>query len=259
MSRDQTVTSMIQSTSSPLYACAYCERHVRAARLRRLILTIFLLTAILACSAASRTSPQSAYVVQFRALSDESFGLAGAVVFSAHRPLGTTDDNGQLSLNLHGYEGQTVPIELECPNGYANPEKAEFVRLTHTKSVDARVDQPLRLEAICTRLLRDVAIIVRAAQGENLPVIVEGKVASQTTWDGFAQILLSVDRSVHSINVALDTSSRTNLKPKSPSRKYDLSGGDAILIFDQSFTVARPTRPYKVGTKQPKRVPYRID
>jgi hypothetical protein len=152
-----------------------------------------------------------------------------------------------------------VPIELKCPNGYANPEKAEFVRLTHTKSVDARLDQPLRLETMCTRLLRDVAIVVRAAQGENLPVTVEGKVAAQTTWDGFAQILLSVDRSVRSINVALDTSSRSNLKPKNPSRKYDLAGSDAILIFDQSFTVTRPTHPNRVGTKQTKHVPYRVD
>ncbi len=217
------------------------------------------MTSISGCSAAPRTPRQLAYAVQFHAISDESSGLEGAAVFSSHRPLGKTDVSGHLSFSLHGTEGQTVPIELECPSGYANPEKAEFVRLTHTRSVDARVDQPLRLEALCTRLLRDVVIVVRAAQGENLPVIVEGKVASQTTWDGFAQILLSVDRSVHSINVALDTSSRTNLKPKNPGRKYDLSGGDAILIFDQSFTVARPTRPYKVGTKQPKRVPYRID
>jgi len=104
-----------------------------------------------------------------------------------------------------------------------------------------------------------VVIVVHAERAGEIPVTVEGKTASVTSADGFAQVLLSLDRSVRSITVGLETAARANLKPRNPTRKYDMSFSDAILVFDQKFQTTRQLRARVAASKENRHIPYRVD
>jgi hypothetical protein len=121
--------------------------------------------------------------------------------------------------------------------------------------VEMEKTQPVRAAFICTRNERQVVVVVRAQGGPALGVIVDGMPVGATDAGGFAHVLVNVDRTVNKIAVGLDTTGNQYLRPKNPSRVFELSGKDTILLFDQTLVQApRPTRP-KVSTKY---VPYQI-
>jgi len=218
---------------------------------------IALLGSLLGCSNNPKPQPASEFKVEFQAESDNGIGLQGVEVSSNRRRLGQTNSKGRLDFVLHGIEGQIVPIDWGCPAGFMAPEHAKTLRLSHTKSVTISAPQPLKLDAICSRQMREVVVVIHAEQANAIPVTVDGKVASVTSTDGFAQVLLSVDRSIPSITVGLDTNARPNLKPKNPNRKYDLSSSDTLLIFDQKFNSVQPSR--AIARKESRHIPYRVD
>lgn len=68
------------------------------------------------------------------------------------------------------------------------------------------------------------------------------------------------DRKARTLSASLDTSGRPELKPQKPSRVFELTERDAILIFDQSFATpkrARMARPPRAAAKR--HIPYRVD
>jgi len=72
-------------------------------------------------------------------------------------------------------------------------------------------------------------------------------------------VLVKADRTTPSLNVSLDTSAHQELKPRNPSRTYELAGNDALLVFDQTFVAT--TKPVFHGgpAKPRKHIPYRVD
>jgi hypothetical protein len=218
---------------------------------------IVVLGLLLGCSRPLKTPVASEFNVEVHAESDYGAVLQGVEIYANRQPMGRTNDAGRLSFRLFGIEGQSVPIDWGCPEGHVAPAHAQTIRLAHTKSVAVGTPQPLKLEAVCPRRTREVVVVVHADQGNAIPVLIDGKIASVTSSDGFAQVLLNVDRSIRSIAVGLDTTSRPNLKPKNPSRKYDLSNNDSILILDQKFTALQPAR--AIIRKESRHIPYRVD
>jgi len=104
-----------------------------------------------------------------------------------------------------------------------------------------------------------VVVVVKAERGKNLPVSLNGKPVATTDADGHAHVLIEMDRSVTSLRVDLDTTAEHSLLPQNPGRTFDLHGRDAVLVFEQPFSVAaRPkARP---GAQAPRRhVPQRLD
>ena len=218
---------------------------------------IVLLGALLGCSSHPKQHLASEFKVELHAESDGGNVLQGVNVYSSHRLLGQTNNAGRLDFVLHGTEGQIEPIEWGCPEGYVATEHTKTLRLAHTKSVAISTPQPLKLDATCSRQMREVVVVVHGEQANTIPVMVDGKIASVTSSDGFAQVLLNVDRAILSVTVGLDTNTRPNLKPKNPTRKYDLSPNDTLLIFDQKFSALQPTR--AIVRKESRHVPYRVD
>ena len=218
---------------------------------------IALLGFSLGCSNNPRPQPATEFKVEFHAESDNGIGLQDVEVSSNRRRLGQTNSAGRFDFVLLGIEGQLVPIDWGCPAGFVAPEHAKTLRLTHTKSVTISTPQPLKLDVTCSRQMREVVVVIHAEQANAIPVTVSGKIASVTSSDGFAQVLLNVDRSIPSITVGLDTNARPNLKPKNPNRKYDLPSNDALLIFDQKFNAVQPIR--AIARKENRHIPYRVD
>lgn len=224
----------------------------------RTVIAAALLIAV-GCSAASSPHTDSRFEIEFRVNKDDGEAIKGASIRTGETQLGITGEDGKLRSELAGVEGQTLPIIVTCPDGFSGMEKPSTVRLTHTRRVDLNGYQAMRFEGVCTRNVRDIVVVVRAQGGAGVTLNVDGKPAGTTNADGIAHVLVHASRQVKSLSVSLDTSTRPELKPKNPSRTYELGGNDAILIMDQTF-VSAPKRVFRAAApKQQKHIPYRID
>jgi len=211
-----------------------------------------------ACSSQTAPRPQAdAFEVELRARNDDGAPLAGAAWAHSGQPIGETGPDGALRLTLRGREGQSMQTTIECPRGYAPPDTVPQVRLTHTRRISDKQQQPVTVEAVCTRTAREIALVVHAERGPALPVFVDGKPAGSTDADGNAHVLLRVDRAVRKLDVAVDTSAHGDLSPKNPARSFDLDGRDGVVVFAESFS-ATPAARAKIQAR-PKYVPYRVN
>ena len=227
---------------------------------RTLLGSLALLTLGLSACGAKHSEPVSPkYSVEFHMTNDDGQSLAGVEIDVGKNRVGTSDAEGMVKTDLSGAEGQTLPVAVSCPEGFTNPEKLTPLRLAHTRRVTLDGYQPLHVEATCRRNVRDIVVVVRARGGADLPLQVDGKSAGVTDADGIAHVLVRADRNTASLKVALDTSAHQELKPKNPSRTFELAGNDAILVFDQTF-VSSPKPVFHVGPGRPKRhIPYRVN
>ena len=208
------------------------------------IITAAVLLAIAgnACSAPTPSKPQAeAFAVELRARNDDGRPIAGATWTSDGHRLGETGPNGILPIILRGREGQLVQGTVGCPDGYVAPDVIPPVRLTHTRRVSPEQSQPITLEVVCVRLPRKVVLVVHAERGPALPVLVDGKAGGSTDLDGNAHVLLRVDHSVRTLDVALDSSGRADLVPPNPAQSFELDERDSLLVFTVTFSPSAKT------------------
>jgi hypothetical protein len=217
------------------------------------------LALLAACSPTAGATPEQRFHVTFRAATDDGDSLPGAAFRTGDRLLGVTDSSGSLGTTLSALEGQALPVTVTCPEGFTSPDTVPSLRLARSRLVANQTGKSsvLSLTATCTRESRDVVVLVHADHGDTLHVLVDGKPTATTDSNGVAHILLGFGREVPSFEVRIDTTERRDLKPASPSRTFELTGRDAIVVFEQSMTVA----PKLIMKKaQPARhVPDRID
>ncbi len=214
---------------------------------------------VVGCSTPSKVPPIAAYEVEFRTESDSGNDLEGVPIFSSRQLLGTTDASGLAHFRVQGNEGDSLLFELKCPDGYLSHQPPISTRLTRTRPVGVLSDKPLRLTAVCKRVSRDVAVVVHAEQSGPVPVTVDGQTVVTTTSDGFAEILMHVDREVHSITLGFDTNVQSQLTPKNPSRKFELPAGDSILVLSQRFVRHRPVIIRSNLNKEIRHTPYKVN
>ena len=221
--------------------------------------TAFAFVVAMGCGANEGTYAASRFAIEFHINNDDGDAVKSAAVRTGGKDLGVTGAEGMLKVELTGTEGQTVPVTVTCPHGCAGTEKPSLLRLSHTRRIDFNGYQATRFEATCTREVRDIVLVVRAQGGARLAVNVDGTPSGATNADGIAHVLVHADRQMKALKVSLDTSSRPELKPKNPSRTYELAGNDAILLFDQTF-VSTPKRAFRAAPPKPSRhIPYRVD
>lgn len=222
---------------------------------------MFAITSLLvaSCGPSITTASEQRFDIAFRGVTDDGDALAGVAFRTGDRLLGITNGSGTLGVSLKAPEGQTLPVTVTCPGGFASPDTVPPLRLTHSRLVaEQSADRsPLSFLATCTRETRDVVVLVHADHGDTLPVLVDGRPVTITDANGVAHVLVDFGRDVRSFEVRLDTSERRDLKPANPSRTFELTGRDAIVLFEQPMTSAPKLVVRKV---QPARhVPYRID
>jgi hypothetical protein len=216
----------------------------------------------LACSilalACGRPVPQdSRFEVEVRAISDDGSALPAVKLASGEQALGTTGPLGSFRVRLAGTEGQTLPVAVTCPDGFAFIGPPVTLRLSRTRRVNQTRQEPIMVSINCTKQLRDVVVVVRSEGGASLPVQIDGKDQAVTDEGGTAHVLLQRDRASEKLSVTLDTSRNPRLRPQNPTRTFELHGRDAILIVDQAFTeVFRPR--HHANTAPTRRVPYKV-
>lgn len=214
------------------------------------------------CHPRASTKPRptrSVFDVDFRVTTDEGEPLAGAEIFNGKSLLGTTGTAGHLKAELEGNDGEMVSVSLSCPAGYTSLTKPPPLRLTRMRQVTTHDSRAMQFASACKRDVRDVVVLVRADGGAQLPVRVDGRLAGSTNSDGIAHILVHAARTVRGFDVSLDTSKRHDLRPRNPSRTYELAEHDAILVFHQTLVPAPKAFVRRNETQPRKHIPYRID
>jgi hypothetical protein len=213
-------------------------------------------TALLACS--SEKPAPAPFKVELRAFNDEGAPLAGVAFSFDKKPAVLTGADGRVVQTVAGDEGASLSVNVICPANYDPPPQHPMVRLTRTRSIDARATaHTLPVEVRCERKQSDVVVVVKAERGGRLPVLIDGKPVATTDDDGLAHVLLRRARSEKTLQVSLDTGFRTALKPVSPARTYDLHGRDAVVYFEQTFVTATPTMAR--STTPRRHIPVRVD
>lgn len=193
-----------------------------------------------ACSPAATPTGATSFAIELRATSEEGSPLPGASFALDGRPLGVTDSQGRLTREVRGAEGSWVRVSATCPVDFDNPEQPLPQRLTRAQAIGA---QALTVDVRCEKRLNDVVVIVHGERGEHLPVLVDGTTVGSTDNDGLAHILLRRPRSEKAVQVGIDTTGRSALKPANPTRTYVLHGRDAVVLFEPSFVVRTPQKP----------------
>jgi hypothetical protein len=222
-------------------------------------LTRYFLASLIAMSPlACGTPPASneSFTLELRGVADDGSPLAG-VSFSGSKPWGVTGKDGRLTQRLAAPESAAIAITATCPPDYKDAPRLPPVRLTKTRRIDDHRTQAIPVEVRCERRESELLVVVRAERGGRLPVVVDGQPLVSTDDDGIAHVLLRRPRAAGTVEVSLDTSSRPELKPRSPSRTYQVGGADTVLLVDQAFV---PQSQAVARSVSPRRhIPVRVD
>lgn len=219
-------------------------------------LVLLSLYALVACSPAPASKVPS-FSVELRATSQDGMPLAGVAFAIGGHAVGVTNTNGRLAHAVQGQEGSALKVAVTCPADFEPPTQPTPLRLTRTRTIEDQAAQPLTVDVRCQKRLSDIVLIVHAEHGERLPVLVDGKPVGTTDSEGVAHVLLRRPRGDKSVQLGLDTTGRTALKPLNPSRTYQLNGRDAVVLFEPSFVV---TAPFVARSSAPRRrIPVRVD
>jgi len=203
-------------------------------------LLLIALTSFLPGCSSPNARLELAFPIQVLVRSTESEPLRGAEITVNKLSVGCTDALGKLAVNQSGREGQAVAVQVRCPSGYRSPEVPEVVRLANTRALDeASGTAGTMVEFACESELRDVVLVVRAQGGPNLPVVVDGTAAGVTDSDGYAHLLLRLDRKQNHVELGMDTEQKRSLLPRNPSRNFALGSNDAIVLYEEHLSMQK--------------------
>lgn len=226
----------------------------------RCVLFCLLMSAVSACGAKGGdvSDTEHSFRVALQAVSATEAPLPGVAFEMDGAPVGITNQAGMLVTRVRGTAGQTLAVRATCPAGYEG-SGTQPLRLAHTRALGSEAAEALSVRAACVKKLAQLAIVIHAPQGTKLPVMVDGAALGTTDEAGSAHFLLSIERTVPTVRVSLDTTGSRLLMPQHPSRTFELHGEDAILVFDQTFSVRRRTKDIASSKVPARRIPQRLD
>jgi hypothetical protein len=190
--------------------------------------------------------PEAPFPLLVAVDSDPGHPVGGAKVVFKTKPIATSDGAGMARVEVSGTEGDTVSLAIQCPDGFASPEKALVVGLRHL----AAGSPPPRFEARCTPMVRTVVVALRAENGPNLPVLHLGQPVAQTDPNGVAHFVLHVKPS-EQIALTLSTADKSaeGLRPQNPSLQFVGKDQDAFVLLEQKFKVEKKKVYIKVAPR----------
>jgi len=202
---------------------------------------ILIVAAGVSASCRAPSAPAPAIDVVFAAESDPGVRLSQVRVAIDGQSAGETDSNGLVRTKIDGKHGQRFRVEHDCPHGHVTPSAPKFLRLRSFARVGEFQSEALRITLRCQPEERHAVFIVRAKDGANLPVLLNGQSVARTNTSGVAHFSTSAPPGTDFI-VELDTGSRPQLSPQRPKHLRTLSDADEIFVVNQSFNVRKATR-----------------
>lgn len=147
--------------------------------------------------------------------------------------MGVTDQSGGARLRLLGKEGDRVEVGARCPESHSAPAPQQIVLRSY---VDHKAPE---LEIRCTPRRRSLAVVVTAKNGPELPIVHRGQQLAKTDAQGVAHFVLE-GAPADAFEIALDTTSRSDLRPQNPFKRFVIEGRDGAALFDPELTVVKP-------------------
>lgn len=180
---------------------------------------------------AKKTAPRFSVVV--RVVDQAGTPLPETKILDKSKVLGTSDSAGVVKVSVPGKEGDTLLLTVKCPETHAAPDKPLAVSL---KSLGPGSPAPT-FEARCTARAHSTLVAIRTENGEDLPIVHQGKVIARTDATGTAHFELRLPPE-NVVTLSLDTREKAALRPQSPSLTFRTSATrDELVLLEQKFTV----------------------
>lgn len=207
--------------------------------LMRSLALITLLGLSASCQPAERPAPTLDVI--FAVESDPGVRLAGARVLVDGKPVGETDFAGVVKAKVSGQAGQQLTVEHDCPDDHVAPSEAKLLRLRNFERVGDPGAGSLEVTLRCPPSERLAVFIMRAKNGANLPVLLDGQSVGKTNASGVAHFSTSAIPGTDFV-VELDTGNHPHLSPQRPTHLVTLPDADEIFVLTQSFDVPKGAR-----------------
>ena len=182
------------------------------------------------CHEAASTPPSVPIVVSVEA--DPGVYLSGVPVRVDGELLGRSDSDGQLRTELRGHAGRLFRLEHDCPEGHKALQDTAELRLR--RYADSRRAPPIEVKLTCRPEARLAVFVVRAANGPDLPVLLNGEVVARTNETGVAHFSELVPAGTEML-VQLDAREHPSLHPNTSSHLVTLPDFDELFLITRSF------------------------
>lgn len=199
---------------------------------------IIVLTAVALASCASPLESQRVFELVFIVEADPGVHLARAQVFVDGDPVGKSDSNGRVAAEILGQSGQKLRISHDCPAGHEAPSEPKGLRLRSFEGLARSQPRGMEITLRCRPVKRLVAFVVRAKEGPDVPVLLNGEQLTRTNGSGVAHFSLRGAPGTE-YTVELDTREHPRLLPRSPAHLFTLADADEIFVVRQSFEVEK--------------------
>jgi hypothetical protein len=155
-----------------------------------------------------------------------------------------TDAQGNATLETARPDGETLRFAMKCP---ADTDPAEPINVTVRRTEGAAP----KFDRSCRPQIRTIAVVVRAENGPNLPVMFLGREITRTDASGAAHFSTKL-RSGDTFTVGISTKEDDKLKPRDPSAMMTVGQRDDVQLVNVKFEREKPKpAPYR-GPKKPK-------
>ncbi len=181
--------------------------------------------------------PTPLFLVGVRVESDPGEGLPNATLSMHGRRLGVTDATGLTVATLAGVSGETIELQVSCPDGFRQPSSALLARLRPSQKSSDRPEY----RVACPPLRRKLVVAVKTDGSPDLPVRVLGEEIARTDRFGTAHALFHVAPG-DVLVVKLDTSAQPAWMPRDPELRVVMPDRDELVLFQQAFTKPKPKR-----------------
>lgn len=188
--------------------------------------------------------------------------LSGVSITVNDAPVGATDEEGVLRVDLTGPTGASVRVAAVCPEGHRTPE-AQTYSLRRVQSLDpATAARGIEASFTCPPERRQAVVVVRTHEQAGVPVMLDGREVARTDASGAAHLHVAMAPGTTFL-VQLDTRHNERLRPRSPSQSYTLPDRDEVFVLDQRFAEEQPPPPVRrrpARRREPEvRIPIRIN
>jgi hypothetical protein len=201
-------------------------------------MTVFSLLA-LACSEEAEPPPRYPFTFATHADGDP---LPAVQVLVNEQPVGTTNAEGLLRVDLTGPPGAQVRVQAVCPAGHRDAEGAQVHNLRRVQAIDPAVSaRGIEVSFGCPPEHRSGVVVVRTHDQVGVPVMLDGREVARTDESGAAHVQVAMAPGTI-FQVRLDTQHNAMLRPTSPSQSFTLPDHDEVFVYDQHFDVEEPPR-----------------
>jgi hypothetical protein len=214
---------------------------------RPLALTLLGALALLASACKEQALEKFPFEVLIE--SDPGVPLANVQLMFGADEAGKTDAMGKSLIYSTRTDGQSLVIAVKCPDG-TQPTEPITVKVQRTES-----KAPTHFQRTCKPSNRPLAVVIRAEEGYNLPVLYLGKEVARTDASGaahFTSVFPIGERVELTLNAAVDP----KLKPATASRPFMVGDSDDVTLWQPKFEREKPApkpvyvKPKKIGPIQ---------